>query len=421
MQAPHRAHESSRGGNEVATRILFVDDDTALLDGLRIKLTSRKEKWRMTFVESGSRALVEMEREPLDVIVSDLRMPNMDGAELLQKVSERWPDAVRIILSAPADLRHTMRVVPIAHQYVTKPCDARQLENRIERCLSLRELLRKPELRKAVGRIRKLPTIPRTYSMLQSLLESEQATTAEVAKIVAADSVITAKVLQLVNSSFFGLARRITNIPHAVSFLGFTAISNVVLSAEVFEQWTHSEAGARLDVERLQLHARTVAAAANALSAKTPLMDDATLAGLLHDIGYWVLAQECPYELDEAIQLAAAHGIPLHEAEAKVIGASHAEVGAYLLGLWGLPYNVVEAVAHHHSPERVQQTELDALAAVAVAHSLTGLGDSGAFDVPLPPDPKVDAAYLKSLNAPFDWEEAERRVNESLSSSGAMF
>jgi HD-like signal output (HDOD) protein len=146
---------------------------------------------------------------------------------------------------------------------------------------------------------------------------------------------------------------------------------------------------------------------------KTPIADDTMLAGLLHDIGYWVLAQEYSAELRASVELAAATGIPMHEAESRVIGASHAEIGAYLLVTWGLPYPVIEAVAHHHEPHRVSQSYFDVLAALTIAQSLVRADDGRAFDVAVPAGSRVDENYLKSVKAPFDWNEAQRRVANS--------
>jgi HD-like signal output (HDOD) protein len=409
------------GAESGAKRILFVDDEPQVLDSLRATLHNREMQWRPRFVESGARALAELEHEPVDALITDMRMPGMDGAELLRIVSARWPETIRIVLSGHSELQQIKSLVPIAHQYFAKPCDPIALENCIERCLQLQSLLQRPELRALVGRVRKLPAIPRTYAMLRSLITNDDVEISDVATIIATDSAIAAKVLQLVNSSFFGLSRRMTSIQQAVTFLGFTAICNVVLSAEVFSQWNNAGSRSGLDVDRLQLHARTVAAAGHALTVKTPMVDDVVLAGLLHDIGYWILAQECPNELAECIDVAASRGIELVDAEIEVIGASHASIGAYLLGIWGLPYPVVEAVAHHHAPRVVKQTEFDVLAATAVAHSLTGLGDVSAFKEALVPDAKVGANYLMAVRAPFSWSEAARRVAESLNSEESLF
>lgn len=396
------------------SRILFVDDEQAVLDALRTRLHRMNGKWQMKFVDSGERALSELERDHYDVIVSDMRMPGMDGAQLLQTASTRSPETVRIVLSGYAELQQTTRLVPIAHQYLSKPCESPMLENVIERCVQLHELLRRPQLRASVGRIRKLPAMPQTYAKLQEALARDDVIVNDIAKIVAADTAIAARVLQIVNSAFFRLARRITNIEQAVTYLGFAAVRNLVMCAEVFSAW--QEAGTRrsVDLEQMQTHALRVANATMALTNKTPLADDALLAGLVHDIGYWILAQECPEDLHEAMELALSQGIPMHEAEKQVIGSSHAEVGAYLLGLWGLPYSVIEAVAYHHTPRAVTQTQFDVLAAVAIAHSLTEPREAKAFARQVPDEETIDASYLESMKAPFGWAEASRRVAESL-------
>ena len=397
--------------------ILFVDDDVPVLSGLRVRLHRLRSKWDMHFVDSGAKAIQELEKTHFDVVVTDMRMPGMDGAELLRIVSERWPDAVRIVLSGYAELSQVMRLVPYAHQFYSKPCEAGPLENLIDRCLQLHELIGDPKLRAVVGRISKLPAIPRVYSQLQGILANDDVTVHEVAELVASDAAIAAKVLQLVNSAFFRLARRITNIEQAVSYLGFAAIRDMVLSAEVFASWRERRTATKMNVERLQSHVHAVAAAGSALVAGVPSMGDVPLAGLLHDIGYWVLAYECSAELERSVAMAASQQIPLHEAEIQVIGASHAQIGAYLLGIWGLPYPVIEAVAYHHAPRSVIQSSFDTLAALSVAHSLVPCDDTEIFGVPLPPDPKVDATYLDAVKAPFDWAEATQRVAATLTSS----
>jgi len=396
-------------------RVLFVDDEQPVLDALRLRLHRQASKWEMTFVDSGALALEKMREHPYDVIVTDMRMPTLDGAQLLQSVGTGWPETIRIVLSGYSELEQTVRLVPFAHQYLSKPCQPHQLENVIDRCLLLHELLGQPNLRAIVGRIRKLPSVPKVYSALQNIVRDENVTIADVAKLVESDAALAARVLQLVNSAFFRLARSISKIEQAVSYLGFAAIRNLALSVEIFSSWPGGTC-AGLDVDKLQLHVHAVAAAASALTAKTPKADDAMLAGLLHDIGYWILAQECPDDLNGALELACSARIPLHAAERQIIGASHAEIGAYLLGIWGLPYAVVEAVAHHHQPTRVSHADFDVLAALVIAHSLAPTDDACAFREGVPPDPKIDASYLLSVKAPFDWDEATRRVAERMQS-----
>jgi putative nucleotidyltransferase with HDIG domain len=391
-------------------RILFVDDDRQLLDGLRRGLAARATDWEMRFVESGERALEELERFACDVIVSDVRMPGLDGTAVLATASERRPNAIRIALSGAADLADTVRLLPVAHQYLSKPCPAPQLESVIERCLKLHEVLGEPSLRALIGRVRQLPAHPLISTKLKVTSANDSASFQRVGQLITADAVLSAKVVQIVNSAFFRPARRITNVEQAVQYMGFAGVRNLMLCAEVFARWPGKLANAAVDLESLQQHAQGTAVIAEALTRGTTWADDAVLAALLHDIGYWVLSQECPADLARALDVAVKEGIPLHRAETRIIGASHAEVGAYLLGLWGLPYPVIEAVAHHHEPEKFQSGRFAVLSALAVALALSGTDDGDAFRVAPPRAETVGPGYLQGLGAPFTWSEAEARA-----------
>jgi HD-like signal output (HDOD) protein len=397
-------------------QVLFVDDDPALLEGLRCRLYRARSKWEMKFVSNAALAMEQLAALAYDVIVTDMRMARMDGAQLLEVASTRSPGTVRIVLSGYAEERQVMRLVPLAHRYISKPCEPDRLEEVIERCLRLQQLLQEPRIRAVVGRIRQLPALPRVYARLRELIAREDATATEVAEVISSDSAVTAKVLHVVNSAFFRLARPITRIEQAVVHLGFSAIRNLALSAEVFSAWPRAAAILPdFEPERLQDHARRVAAGAYALASGQPWADEALLAGLLHDIGYLILLQECPQEMTEAIALAKARAIPLHEAERTVLDATHAEVGAYLLGLWGLPYSMLEAVAFHHTPLLAPPGEFDLLAAVAISQAITSGADAPHVTTAQPDTTPIDAAYLTAVRAPFSWAEAVRRTHRSCS------
>lgn len=392
-------------------RILFVDDEPALLDGLRGRLRGLRSRWEMVFVESGLRAITEIEHRPFDVVVSDMRMPNLDGAQLLGVIAERWPATIRIILSGHVQEEQSTCVLTSAHQFLSKPCTAQQLENVIDRCMGLHQMLAEPRLRDVVGRIRKVPTIPTAFARLSELINDPDVCINKIAAAVSADPAIAAKVLQTVNSSFFRLGRRISRIDQAVSYLGLIAIRNLVLSVEVFSAWKSNPSLPDFAPERLQARAQRVSAAAWALTQGTALADDALLAGLLHKIGYWVLLQECPKEIARAVEMARTQSIPLPVAERELIGASHAEVGAYLLGLWGLPHAVVEAVAFQHVPGRVAHSQFDVLTALVLAESLA-MTDTPLVSGVLERDQQIDEEFARGVPLPFDWQEAQRRVME---------
>jgi HD-like signal output (HDOD) protein len=395
--------------------ILFVDDERDLLDGLRARLYKHRHDWNMKFVSSGAEALAAFEQQHVDLVVSDVRMPGMDGGQLLTTVKQRWPTTVRIIVSGYSDPVQAVRLTSLAHQYVAKPCDGQQLENIIERCFNLQDLLAQEPLRRMVGSIGELPAMPKTYGRLQAALSQPNVTAGEVADIVNADAAIASKVLQITNSAFFRLRKPMVRIKDAVTYLGFATIRNLVLSAEIFSQWKNPLNAPGVDPEQLQNHAQLAAAACKSLAGGRASPDDAWLAGLLHDIGYWVLVQECPEQLGKALELSRSRHLPLFECERLTTGATHAEIGAYLLGLWGLPYSIVEAVALHHAPTSITPHGYDLLGALTVSHALLDASGAHALIDSGNADPAVDARYLTSLNAPFDWDEAQRRVQASAS------
>jgi HD-like signal output (HDOD) protein len=393
--------------------IVFVDDERELLDGLRARLYKHRHDWNMQFLLSGDEAIAAFEQQHVDLIVSDVRMPGMDGGQLLSLVKQRWPNTVRVIVSGYSDPVQAVRLTSLAHQYVAKPCDGQQLENIIERCFNLQDLLSEEPLRKMVGRIGKLPTMPKTYGRLQSALAQPSVTATEIGAIVNADAAIASKLLQITNSAFFRLRKPMVRIKDAVTYLGFATIRNLVLSAELSSQWKTSQSRLDVDPEQLQNHAQFAAAACKSLAGGRASADDAWLTGLLHDIGYWILIQECPNELAQALELSRSENLPLFECERRTTGSTHAQVGAYLLGLWGLPYSIVEAVALHHTPTAITPHGYDLLGALSVSHALLEPKNAHALTGFAAPDSGIDAAYLASLNAPFDWDEAQRRVRAS--------
>lgn len=373
-------------------RILFVDDEPKILDGLRRLLRPQRFQWEISFAEGGEAALALLDQSPFDVIVSDMRMPGMDGAALLERVRERHPQVVRIVLSGYTELDAAFRAAQVAHQFLLKPCDADMLRVAIDRACSLQSILTSQALAGMVGALGELPSVPQIYVELTQALANPDSSLESIAGIVEQDVAISAKVLQLVNSAFFGLARNVASVDHAVCYLGVNILQSLVISVEAFRVFTGGDQVEGFSIDEFEEHSQLTAGIARKLGLPKHLAEPAVVASLLHDVGKLVLATRAPARLRAALQASQETQQPLYQAEAGLYGVSHAEIGAYLLGLWGLPTSVTEAVAHHHAPTRVPHQNFDAVAAVHVANTLAHQANPSS----LPFEP-VNEALLESL------------------------
>ena len=193
-----------------------------------------RDEWEINFAPGGKEALEWMESHPVDVIISDMQMPGMDGAQLLYEVLKSHPDTVRIILSGHADREMILRSVRPAHQYLSKPCNADILKSTIQRACNLRESLADEEMKKLISKMDTLPSLPSLYIEIMKEIQSPDSSIKRVATIIEKDMGMSAKILQLVNSAFFGVPRHISSPVQAVTMLGLEMIKALVLSIHVF-------------------------------------------------------------------------------------------------------------------------------------------------------------------------------------------
>jgi HD-like signal output (HDOD) protein len=377
-------------------RILFVDDEVKILRAQQRMLMDMADQWEMAFAQSGPEALSLMAEKPFDVVVTDMRMPGMDGADLLNEVMRLYPDTIRIVLSGHSEQNLVMKSVRTAHQYLAKPCDPQQLRDVVGRARDLRAMLADESLVRAVSRMTTLPSLPDHYRDMMLQAESEDGSASVLGEIISQDIGMTAKVLQLVNSAFYGLSYQVGDPARAVSLLGFNTVRTLVLSAHIFSQL--SEKGVQMDFVELWDHSIATGTISKRLAAaegcERQAQEHALAAGILHDTGKLILAVNWPQHAG-AIRFVCADDAPSAlEAERQAFGTTHPELGAYLFGLWGLPDSVVEAVAFHHRPADCVGTTFTPLTAVHVAdaleHARRGVPGTGA-----PPAP--DAEYLARL------------------------
>ena len=405
-------------------QILFVDDESKLLDGLKRSLRPMRHEWNMTFVSSGAEALKALEQAPFDVVVSDMRMPGMDGAQLLNEVQQRYPQIVRIVLSGHSDQEMIYQSIAATHQYLAKPCESELLRVAVMRACALRELLGNGSLRRLVTGMQQIPSQPALYAEIRREAESKNASIGTIGAIVSKDMGMTAKILQLVNSAYFGLRGTVSTAEQAVNLLGLDTVQALVLTVHVFSQFTLTH-GSRFNMDRLWEASMETGSLARAIAkaeqAPALVIDQSYTAGLLHDVGMLVLAANVQARYEATLKTAHERGIPLWEVERQEFGASHAEIGANLLGLWGLGDSIVEAVTFHHHPSDCVGNTFSPLTAVHVANVLQQeLSQQATGGIPS----QIDFTYLDKIhmtNRLPHWREvagAAQRADEKEKANG---
>ncbi len=342
-------------------RILFVDDEPKILDGLRRQLRPMRDQWDTRFAGSGAEALSLLEQQPADVVVSDMRMPGMTGVELLAQVHQRWPGVVRIVLSGQTDQADLLADIGVIHQFLQKPCDTETLRQSIVRTTGLARSIECEALRKMVTGLKSLPVLARSLRELTDAMDSRDSDMGVISEIVGRDVGLSAKLLQLVNSAFFGMPRRVSQVREAISLIGLKSLKEVAVAAHAFDAMA-SDGPDRAKIERLWTISSDLAGAAGAAARKAGAGQDAEsrarLTASLSLVGRAVFIRYAP-DLHAIAMAMAEEGKPLEVAEQAAIGVSHQVVGAYVLGLWAFDDEIVAAVSHQgdaNAPEGLAPT-----------------------------------------------------------------
>jgi putative nucleotidyltransferase with HDIG domain len=357
--------------NETKRKILFVDDEVNVLQGLKRMLRPMRQEWDVSFSSGGEEALQILSEAEYDVVVSDMQMPGMNGAQLLGEVMQRHPKIIRIVLSGHSSKEATVKSVGVAHRFLAKPCDAEELRRTLNQTFALHGLLTNEALIATLSQLKSVPSLPSLYEELMEELRLPDASIQRVGQIIEQDPGMSTKILHLVNSAFFGLARQVSSPAQAATLLGAETIKSLVLGIALFSQF-EIDACSDISPEAVQEHSTLTAAMAkqiaSAAKANRAVVDASLTAGFLHDVGKLVLAQNMTEEYCEVMAAMSGGETALPEVEHRVLGTTHAEVGAYLLGLWGLPESIVEATAFHHNPSESCGESFSPLTAVHIAN-----------------------------------------------------
>lgn len=377
-------HGTSSEDKPEMKRILFVDDSALMREMFGALLASERAQWEIATAADGPEALELMKARPFDVVASDMRMEGMNGVQLLNVVIQLYPQTSRIIISGVADQAEAARALGVTHQFIAKPFDANTLRAVLARIHGLDVFLKDPRLKALAGRLRALPSFPMLYLEIMKALDDPNLPMQTIDALMVKDPGLTAKMLQVVNSVALGLQEKVNDPLEAAQQLGLGTVRSLALSAHVFTNFTPSQR-INFPVDVLWGHLMKCADSARAImraeDADHVYVEAAYTAGMLHDIGKLMLADSMPREFQLLLSQSATQSGTFHEIEMEVFGATHAGLAAYLLGLWGLPAPIVEAVAFHHTPERSSLQAFSPLTAVHVANALEHEIDGGTVNL----------------------------------------
>lgn len=389
--------------------VLIVDDEPAFHKSVSCLMADMKDEWRIEFARSAATGLDLISKQSFDLVISDLRLPGASGVELLKEVRERCPESGRILYSSYRDQSDALQHAGLVHQFLPKPCPPEWIRGAVERMAMINSVLSDPAIRHAVSKLERVVSLPSLYLKLVRQLQSVETPIEDIAATVSQDIGMTAEVLKHVNSAFFGLPQPTSNVAEAISFLGIDILKYLVLAHGIFSQFENRNLGG-LDLEALWRHSAQTAHAAKFIakyeSANHEIIEDALAAGLLHDLGKLVLASQHPDLSKQVSRNARENQVEWFEEERCVFGFDHAEVGGYLLGLWGLPIGVVQAVTFHHAPTKSGDANFAPLTAVHAANVLVQIdGPSHEGVLPAQEDPDY-FSKLGRANALERWREA---------------
>ncbi|QDG51370.1 HDOD domain-containing protein [Persicimonas caeni] len=350
--------------------ILFVDAEQRALEAIEQVLHRDSYRWNLSFASDGESALELLETDTVDVLVTELALPRLDGVQLLESARQLHPDSIRIVFSGEVELHRILQSSAVAHQALAKPASPRQVRQAIERASQVHEALGTEACRRLVSGADGLPMVPSIYSKLVCTLANPNASMQQVADVISEDVSLCAQILRLVNSAFFGLAREVTTVGDAIRYLGPAVVRDLVLSEEAYRLVAHGSQQANAIIESVRRHSRMTAKVARKLVSSPELAEQAFLAGMLHQVGTLLLAArgedieslERPARADAP---SAGGGLIARRKEPEL---DHFRLGAYLLGLWGLPAAIVETVAECSDPSISASTHAELIAAVHVAH-----------------------------------------------------
>jgi putative nucleotidyltransferase with HDIG domain len=375
--------------------ILFVTNDQAFEKKLTQSLQNCFDVWEISFARTTSDALNMLSQKQFDSIITDINIAGMDGFQFLNIVSQMNPGVVRFAFSDNTASHQSIRSTNLVHQMIPRSGNVETLFTIVERVCCLRDRLLDPQLRNIITSIKTLPSVPLLYNRLVRELDSDNASSQAIGEIISQDAAMTSKILQLVNSAFFGLPDNVSSPQRAVSLLGFNTIKALVLGIHIFAQY-QGQSNRFISIEKMWKHSLAVSNLSFKIARNIGLnakeQEDARIAGVLHDSGK-LLFFNIPGFFQKVIP--GKYGVMTLESEYNILKTSHEEMGAYLLGMWGLPNVILEAVAFHHHPGKIVSNKVEIVTALHIANGLISMCDR---EMELKFEEYLDMPYLEKLS-----------------------
>jgi len=386
------------------TRILLIETDAQTIADFQKHLGSDTRQWELDICREPSNALETVRSQNPDIVIGAFKAEGLDGSALLKEIASENQQIERFILADENDKPLLDSEIGNTFHYLPKPCSQSILHRELQRVVALNNWLGHEKVKEIVASVNDFPTLPPVYMKVVNAVNSPNASSESISEAIMGDIAVTAKLLQTVNSSFFGLEEKVSDISHAISILGIESVKNIVLAIQVFGRIEDTDQQALID--QLWHHSMSVAVAAKRIAKyetrNEKKAEEAYTAGLFHDIGKLVLIKSLPNQYKEARELAAELGISHWEAEERIIGCNHADIGAYLLGRWGLPMNVLETTALHHNPAKSFTADFTTLSAVHAANAIVWSRHAGTEPHP---DATPSKEYLEHIGRVGAWNE----------------
>ena len=382
-------------------RIMFVDDDPMVVRGIARNMSMMGPKMDIVVLTSAAEALKTLAKELVDVLITDLCMPGIDGAALLDEVRSRYPTVLRFVLSGEAKPEIMLQASRLSHQYLSKPCETAVLHNTIVETLARMGTIKNPEVAKVISHLEGIPSRQASLAEFLRLLNDNSVPLDKIASSLKNDPGLSARLLKVANSPYFGHSGSIESLDEAIGLLGMDMIVSMAATHKLFAV-APPPAASNLKLDALWEHCVYVASLVRHIGYKLKVsqsvLREAGTAALLHDIGKLVLAYAIPSEYAEACTRAQAERMPGWQAEYSIFGNHHAETGGCLLKLWGLPAAVVETVSLHHTPHHSTENRVGPVTLVHIADAVAHAGTTdGAITF-------LDVAHLKERNLPEEME-----------------